>query len=57
MAKGTRIGHVLPAFIDRHLADTISMQSRHGVIWLPQNVEIIPMDHQISKDRTEWCGG
>ena len=46
MAKGTRIRHVLPVFIDRHLADTISTQGRHGVTWLPQNVEIIPMDHQ-----------
>ena len=42
VAKGTRTRHVLLVFIDRHLADTIS----HGVTWLPQNVEIIPMDHQ-----------
>ena len=46
VAKGTRTRHVLPAFIDRHLADTISTQGRHGITWLPQNVEIIPMDHQ-----------
>ena len=46
MAKGMRTRHVLPAFIDRHLANTISTQGRHGVTWLPQNVEIIPMDHQ-----------
>ena len=46
VAKGTRTRHVLPAFIDRHLADTIFMQGRHGVTWLPQNVKIIPMDHQ-----------
>ena len=46
VAKGTRTRHVLPTFIDRHLADTISMQGRHGVTWLPQNVEVIPMDHQ-----------
>ena len=46
MAKGTRARHVLPVLIDRHLADTISTQGRHGVTWLPQNVEIIPMDHQ-----------
>ena len=45
-AKGTRTRHVLPAFIDRHLADTISTQGHHGVTWLPQNVEIIPMDQQ-----------
>ena len=46
VAKGTKARHVLPVFIDRHLADTISTQGRHGVTWLPQNVEIIPMDHQ-----------
>ena len=46
VAKGKRTRHVLPAFINRHLADTISTQGRHGVIWLPQNVEIIPMDYQ-----------
>ena len=46
MAKGMRTRHVLLAFIDRHLADTISTQGRHGVTWLPENVEIIPMDHQ-----------
>ena len=46
MAKGTRARHVLLVFIDRHLANTISTQGRHGVTWLPQNVEIIPMDHQ-----------
>ena len=46
MAKGMRVRYVLPVFIDRHLADTISTQGRHGVTWLPQNVEIIPMDHQ-----------
>ena len=48
VAKGTRARHVLPVFSDRHLADTISTQGRHGVTWLPQNVEIIPMDHQTS---------
>ena len=31
VAKGTRARHVLLVFIDRHLADTISMQGRHGV--------------------------
>ena len=46
LAKGTRARHVLPAFIDRHLADTISTHGRHDVTWLSQNVEIIPMDHQ-----------
>ena len=46
VAKGTKARHVLPVFIDRHLADTISTQGRHGVTWLPQNVEIIPTDHQ-----------
>ena len=46
MAKGTRTRHVLLAFIDRQLADTIFMQGLHGVTWLFQNVEIIPMDHQ-----------
>ena len=46
VAKGTRARHVLLVFIDRHLADTISTQGRHGVTWLPQNVEMIPMDHQ-----------
>ena len=46
VAKGTRARYVLLVFIDRHLADTISTQDRHGVTWLPQNVEIIPMDHQ-----------
>ena len=44
MAKGTRTRHVLPTFIDRQHADTISTQGRHGVTWLPPNVEIIPMD-------------
>ena len=39
VAKGTRTRHVLSAFIDRQLADTISMQGCHGVIWLcePRN--------------------
>ena len=46
VAKGTRARHVIPVFIDRHLVDTISTQGRHGVTKLPQNVEIIPMDHQ-----------
>ena len=46
VAKGTRTRHVLPAFIDRQLANTISMQGWHDVIWLPPNVEIIPMDHE-----------
>ena len=46
VTKGMRTRHVLPAFIDRHLADTISTQGCHGVTWLLQNVEIIPMDHQ-----------
>ena len=46
VAKGTRARHVLPVFIDRHFADTISKQGRHGVTWLPQTMEIIPMDHQ-----------
>ena len=46
VAKGTRTRHVLPTFIDRQLGDTISTQGRHGVTWLPPNVEIIPMDHQ-----------
>ena len=46
VARGTRARHVLPVFIDRHLVDTISTQGCHGVTWLPQNVEIIPMDHQ-----------
>ena len=46
VAKGTRTRHVLPAFIDRHLAYTISIQGRHGVTWLLENVKIIPMDHQ-----------
>ena len=46
VAKGTRARYVLPVFIDGHLADTISTQGHHGVTRLPQNVEIIPMDHQ-----------
>ena len=46
VAKGMRARQVLLVFIDRHLADTISTQGRHGVTWLPQNVEINPMDHQ-----------
>ena len=29
MTKGTRARHLLPIFIDRHLADTISTQGRH----------------------------
>ena len=31
VAQGTRMRHVLPAFIDRHFADTISTQGCHGV--------------------------
>ena len=44
--KGTRTRHVPPAFIDRQLANTISMQGRHDITWLPPKMEIIPMDHQ-----------
>ena len=46
MAKGMKTRDVLPAFIDRQLAYTISMQGRHGVTWLPSSVEIIPMDQE-----------
>ena len=46
VAKGTKTRHVLPAFINRQLADTISTQGRHGVTWLPPNVEIIPIDEE-----------
>ena len=46
MAIGTRTRHILLAFIDKQLADTISTQGRHGVTWLPPNVEIIPMDRE-----------
>ena len=46
VAKGTRARHVLPAFIDRQLANTISTQGRNGVTWLPPNIEIIPIDRQ-----------
>ena len=46
VAKGTRTRHVLAAFIDRQLANTISIQGWHGITWLIPNVEIIPMDHQ-----------
>ena len=46
LAKG-RGRTVLPAYIEKELADRIATQSRHGVIWLPQNAEIISLDDNI----------
>ena len=46
MAKRTRTRHVLPTFIDRQLANTISTQCHHGIIWLLSNMEIISMDQK-----------
>jgi hypothetical protein len=45
-AKGTSARN-LPVFIDRQLADNIATQGRQGVIWLPRNVEIKPLDREI----------
>ena len=45
-AKGTSARN-LPVFIDRQMADNIATQGRQGVIWLPRNVEIKPLDREI----------
>ena len=37
----------LPPFIDRQMADNIATQGRHGVIWLPINLEIKALDKEI----------
>ena len=50
--KGSAVAKVrgrttLPSYIEKELADRIATQGRHGVIWLPKNVEVIPLDRDI----------
>ena len=37
----------LPSYIEKELADRIATQGRHGVIWLPKNAKVIPLDRDI----------
>ena len=46
VAKG-REKTTLPSCIEKELAYRIATQGRHGVIWLPKNVEVIPLDRDI----------
>ena len=46
VAKG-RGRTTLPSYIEEELADRIATQGRHGVIWLPKNAEVIPLDRDI----------
>ena len=46
VAKG-RGRTTLPSYIEKELADRIGTQGRHGVIWLPKNMEVIPLDRDI----------
>lgn len=45
-AKGTA-ARTLPAYLDKQMADNIATQGRHGVIWLPRNVEIKAFNKEI----------
>ena len=37
----------LLSYIEKELADRIATQGQHGVIWLPKNAEVIPLDRDI----------
>ena len=46
VAKG-RGRTTLSSYIEKELVDKIATQGQHGVIWLPKNVEVIPLDIDI----------
>ena len=55
VAKG-RGRTTLPPYIEKELADRITTQGRHGIIWLPKNTDISLIETS-SKDHMEWFGG